>query len=74
LDVGKRVLFGTPVVGDEVEKLCRLLELYDAMLLCAKESIVCWSIVGLRCGLVKDVRVLIGKLAWQEAWRWSAKK
>jgi hypothetical protein len=73
LDVEKRTLFGTPVMGDETEKLRRVVDLYDAMLLCAKESIVCWSVVGLRFGLVKDVRVLIGKLAWQEAWRWSGK-
>jgi hypothetical protein len=56
---------------DSTEGLRRVLELHDAVAVRAKQAIACWSVVGERLGLVKDVRVLIAKMAWKEAWLWS---
>jgi hypothetical protein len=52
----------------------RLIELHETMLLRARRAIACWSMVGCRLQVVKDVRVLIAKMVWQEPWRWSAKR
>jgi hypothetical protein len=38
----------------------------------AKEAIGCWSMAGRRRGVVKDIRVMIAKMAW-EPWLWSKK-
>jgi hypothetical protein len=43
------------------------------MLRRARDAVACWSIVGIRRGLVKDVRVMIAKMAWEEPWQWSEK-
>jgi hypothetical protein len=37
----------------------------------AREAIKCWSMAGRRVGVVKDMRVMISKMAWEEAWRWG---
>jgi hypothetical protein len=50
-----------------------VLELHDAMLGRARRALDCWSLVGLRCGVVKDIRVVIAKMAWEDAWQWGAK-
>lgn len=34
----------------------------------ARSSINCWSIIARRLGVVKDIRVLISKLVWKDAW------
>jgi hypothetical protein len=47
------------------------IELHAAMLARAKEAICCWSMTAQRHGVVKDIRVLVAKMAWQEAWRWG---
>jgi hypothetical protein len=61
------------VFGDVTQEEIRepLLELDEAMLGRARLAIACWSVVGLRCGLVKDVRMLIAKTVWEEPWRWG---
>jgi hypothetical protein len=73
LDAARKTLFGVDVDGEkQVKKLQRVVTLHDAMLGRAKQAIGCWSVVGLRCGLVKDVRVLIAKNAWEELWLWAS--
>jgi TPR repeat protein len=39
--------------------------------LCTRNA--CWSMTGRRLGVVKDIRVMISKMAWEEAWRWGEK-
>jgi TPR repeat protein len=58
----------------ELEGLQRVLGLQSAMLNRTRRAVACWSVVGLRCGLVKDVRVMIAKMVWQEPWHWSAEE
>jgi hypothetical protein len=48
-----------------------VLELHEAMLRRAREAIDCWSVAARRCGVAKDMRLVIARLAWQEVWRWG---
>jgi hypothetical protein len=70
----ERRVFGRIVDSEERDKLNRLFELHDEMLSRARDAIDCWSVVGLRRGMVKDMRVMIAKMAWEEPWRWSDKE
>jgi hypothetical protein len=56
--------------GFTVAQLERVIELHAAMLGRARRAMVCWSMAGRRLGVVKDVRVMIAKMLWEEAWRW----
>jgi hypothetical protein len=56
-----------------LEMLERVLELHEAMLRRARRAIACWSMAGRRCGVVKDMRVMIAKMVWEEPWRWGEK-
>jgi|JI10StandDraft_1071094.scaffolds.fasta_scaffold1446970_1 hypothetical protein len=38
---------------------------YDAQVVAAKCAVKTWSLVGIRCKVVKDIRILIGKLIWE---------
>jgi hypothetical protein len=73
LSLANKSLFGYDLLGNEPERLQRIVELHDAMLDRARRAIACWSVAGQRCGVAKDIRVLISKMAWEEAWKWSAK-
>jgi TPR repeat protein len=57
----------------DASQLQRAVVLCDAMIGRARAAVACWSVVGLRCGVSKDIRVLISKVAWEEVWRWSEK-
>jgi hypothetical protein len=74
LDVEKSEVFGCGFTQDKMAMLLRVLELHDQLTGVVRRSVDCFAIVGRRCGLVKDVRVLIGKLLWEEAWRWGQDK
>jgi hypothetical protein len=49
----------------------RCIELYDLCLSHANAAIECWTGVGLRLGVVKDIRLMIAQLAGGEPWAWS---
>jgi TPR repeat protein len=59
------------IQAEEVEELCRVMELHEELLGRARRAIACWSVVGQRVGVAKDMRMTIAKLAWDEAWRWG---
>jgi hypothetical protein len=69
ISVGKEVWQGKEVWP----KLLRVLELHEAMLKRVRCAIACWSIVGRRRGVAKDMRVMIAKMLWEEPWRWGEK-
>jgi hypothetical protein len=60
--------------AEKWEKLQRVVALHDALLGCARQAIDCWSIVGRRRGVAKDVRVMIAKMVWEEPWRWGQRE
>jgi tetratricopeptide (TPR) repeat protein len=55
----------------DIEDLECVLELHAEMLRRARGAIDCWSMAGRRCGVVKDMRMMIAKMLWAEAWRWG---
>jgi hypothetical protein len=55
----------------DLVKYQRVVELHCAMLVRARRAIDCWSTAGRRLGVVKDMRVVIAKMAWAEVWRWG---
>jgi hypothetical protein len=73
LNVVKQEVFGTYVGKDVWQKLLRVLELHQAMLDRARRGIACWSVVGRRRGVAKDMRVMIAKMLWEEPWQWGEK-
>jgi hypothetical protein len=70
----RRVFQSTGWDEDTFVGLKRVIALHRAMLGRARRAIACWSIVAHRRGLVQDVRMIISKMAWSEAWRWAAKR
>jgi hypothetical protein len=73
-DVTNGTVFGRRLARNGLERAERIVELYETTVLRpALEAIDCWSAVGRRCGVVKDIRVKIAKMAWEEAWRWGEK-
>jgi TPR repeat protein len=58
----------------DMNKYQRVVELHEAMLGRARRAIDCWSMASGRIGVVKDMRVMIAKMAWEEPWRWGEQK
>jgi TPR repeat protein len=59
---------------NEKEQALRVIELYETVLGFAQQTITCWGLVGRRCRVVKDIRVMISKMVWEETWRLGAKR
>jgi hypothetical protein len=72
--VAPATMFYPSMTPSDILQLQRVVELHDAMLGKAKHAIACWSVVGRRLGVVKDTRVMIAKMVWDEAWRWGGAK
>jgi hypothetical protein len=71
LDVASQTVFGDGLFEGELESFQRIVALHEAMLDRARAAIACWSMVGVRCRVVRDVRMLIAELAWGEVWVWG---
>jgi hypothetical protein len=74
VDIEAREAFGSRKAMCEIPKFRRVIELHDAMLGRARAAVDCWSVVGRRRRVVKDMRVTIAMLVWDEAWLWSEKE
>jgi hypothetical protein len=71
LNTAEQRVFGEWAPEDEIVPMQRVVVLHDAMLSRARNAISCWSAVARRIGIAKDVRVLIAKMAWEQAWKWG---
>jgi hypothetical protein len=71
MNVAKCRVFEHYVAHATVIDLRRVLALHDAMMHRARQAIACWSMAGRRRGVVKDIRVIIAKKLWEEAWQWG---
>jgi hypothetical protein len=69
-----RTAFGEALSASKVERLQRVLALHNAMLLPARLAIACWSKVGIRLGVAKDIRMIVSKMVWQDVWRWGEER
>jgi hypothetical protein len=71
LDEPTNELFGESLTSEHAASLRRVFELHEAMLVRARLGIACWCMAARRHGMVKDVRLMIAKMAWDEPWRWG---
>ncbi len=71
LDLEKMRVFGCPTTNEQFAALQRMVLVYEAIQKRAKLAIKCWSIVGKRRNVIKDIRQRIARLLWAEAWRWG---
>jgi hypothetical protein len=74
LDIATKRVFRNPVASSVLRRLQRVVKLYEAMLGRARAAVVCWSMAGRRMGVVKDIRVMVAKMAWREPWVWADKR
>ena len=66
IDIEKRLMFGTRHCFDGViGPANQAVSFYDSQIKCARLAVDTWTLVGIRLGMVKDMRVLIGKLIWE---------
>jgi hypothetical protein len=74
LDAPSGKPFGVLCSEKDLSGLQRLLQLHRTMMESARTAIDCWSMAARQRGLVKDLRVVIAKMVWEEPWRWADKK
>jgi hypothetical protein len=74
LDQETQRFFYSSFLTVDMARVTRVLELHDALLGRARRAIDCWSVVGRRHGVSKDMRVMIAKMAWEDPWRWGDKE
>jgi hypothetical protein len=61
----KRTIFGNPINFDaRVGAVNQALHFYEFQLQSYRKAVDCWTIVGLRSNVVKDIRKMIGKMIW----------
>jgi hypothetical protein len=66
VDVEKRTFFGIRSNFDNrIGPANTAVSFYNSQLSACRRAVDMWSHVGIRCGVVKDIRVLIGKLVWE---------
>jgi hypothetical protein len=71
VDVANRRVFGEDVTEAELACCQQVIASHDALLERARVALLCWSMAGRRCRVVKDTRVMVAKMAWEEVWRWG---
>jgi hypothetical protein len=59
--------------ASELEKMSRIVRYYETMLGSARRAIFWWCLAARRGGVVKDIRLLISKAVWNEAYAWGVK-
>jgi hypothetical protein len=74
IDVAGSRVFGEALSLELLGDMRRVVRLHDAMLVRARQAILCWSAASRRLGMVKDIRIVIAKMAWEEPWRWGDKE
>jgi TPR repeat protein len=74
LDFAAHRLYEEELTEKQEGNLRRVMELHEALLERARRALLCWGLAGMRLGVVTDVRVLITRMAWDEAWRWGEKE
>ena len=65
IDTGKKAIFGSTRNFDSiVGPANQAFSFYDSQIKSALSAVDTWTIIGIRFGIVKDVRKLIGKIIW----------
>lgn len=58
-------IFDVSCSYEEYSAVLLAVDLYNKNIECTKTAITCWTIIGNKVGIVKDVRKIISKLIWQ---------
>jgi hypothetical protein len=69
LDVAQGTLFAVQLDEDSLEDIQKVIAYYDECVQRAKRAVDCWSLVGARLGVVKDVRIVVARLIWEDLWK-----
>lgn len=62
----RAALFGRVIKKEILDTSDKAVAFYKLQIEAAKKAVVSWSLVGKRLGVVKDVRIMIGKLIWAD--------
>jgi hypothetical protein len=66
VSVEKRTIFGrSDSFDNRVGPANSAISFYKAQLASCRVAVDMWSHVGIRCRVVKDIRILIGNLVWE---------
>ncbi len=69
-DAAEESVFGICKSKESFNAVQRCVEVGKDLTAAANAAIECWLFVSRRLGVVKDIRLLIARLAW-EPWLWS---
>jgi hypothetical protein len=65
VNVEERTIFGGHNLDIRISSANSAISFYKAQLVSCRLAVDTWSHIGIRCNVVKDIRVLIGKLVWE---------
>ncbi len=66
VDMQKGEIFGDSINFCERIKLANIgIRFYDAQLLPCRKAVDTWTLVGIRYRVIKDIRIMIGKIIWE---------
>ena len=74
LDLPNERAFGKMQNESDLEKLQRVVALHEARCDLCRCAIDCWTAVARRRGVVKDIRVVIARMLWEQRWLWGEAK
>jgi hypothetical protein len=72
IDSSQCAIFGRTVEPEGWRAMLQAERLYDATCRVATDAIHCWLLVARRVGVVRDIRILIARLAWEQRSGWIA--
>ncbi len=65
IDEANRTLFNKPKLTREIDTAVRAFDFYKRQIDLCKKAVETWLLVGIRFGVVKDIRRLIGIMIWE---------
>jgi hypothetical protein len=71
VDTANGMVFDELVDVKDLKTAQRCVELHGEWTTAAQVAIECWLVISMRRGVVKDIRLGIARLLWDEPWAWS---
>lgn len=64
LNVARQEIFGSIRFPHCIHRAQRALLFFVGQSLAARRAVDTWTLCGIRCGLIRDIRILIAKIVW----------
>lgn len=64
IDTERMQIFGSDEIPCLITPALQAVDFYNAQLVACKKAVDAWTMIGLRIGVFKDIRILIGKMIW----------